>query len=212
MIRILAPWLFIIAISSGGFICSLSQERTLRMTRVYLAFCAIVSSAQLACWLLWPGVYSEAYWTFEVAHNVLLCTLSAEIIWALLPHVYAVCWIGVASAIPLIITLHDKLPPQPASILVMISTSATFSSGILLMSLFLRSVNWTREHRNATFAVVAIFLGNLLSLSLSEHSGPLQTSAVQLAPLLGLILLCLAACSREVDLLEMQRSFWKFRH
>jgi hypothetical protein len=205
MWRVLALSLFMIGVASGGFVRSLSQERTLRMTRVYLAFCAVVGSIQLAFWLLWSGVhYNAAYWTFEFAHNVLLCFLSAEIISALLPRRFVIPWIGVALAIPLI-TLIARFPLKLPAALVIFSTSASFTGGILLTCLFFISVKWTKEHRMATAGVVAVLTGDLLSFFGSTgHSGPIQTSAVQLAPLLGLILLSLAGRSKRADKLKRE--------
>lgn len=205
MWRVLALSLFMIVVASGGFVHSLSQERTLRMTRVYLAFCAVVGSVQLAFWLLLSGVhYNAAYWTFEFAHNVLLCFLSAEIIRALLPRSFVIPWIGIALAIPLS-TLIARLPLKLPAALVILSTSASFTGGILLMSLFFISVNWTKEHRMATAGVVAVLTGDLLSVFGSTgHGGPNQTSAVQLAPLLGLILLSLAGRSKRANKLKRE--------
>lgn len=210
-LRILALWLFMISLASGGFVHSLFQERTLRMTRVYLAFCAVVGSIQLGLWLLWPGVYYDAYWIFEVVHNVLLCFLSAEIIWPLFPRRSASSWIGIALTIPLI-TLLVRLPLKPTAALVIVSTSAGFTGGILLMSLFFTSVIWTKEHRIATAGVVAVLLGDLLSpFVISGRSGPGQISAVQLAPVVGLILLSLAGHSKQRAswLVETQGTLWE---
>jgi hypothetical protein len=200
MWRVLVLSLFMIGVAFVGFRRSFLQERTLRMTRVYLAFCAVVGGIQLAFWLLWSGVhYNAAYWAFEFAHNVLLCFLSAEIIRALLPRQFTIPWIGVALAIPLI-ALIARWPLRLPAALVILSTSASFTGGILLTSLFFISVKWTKEHRLATAGVVAILTGDLLSFFGSTgNEGPIQTSAVQLAPLLGLILLCLAGRSKRAD-------------
>jgi hypothetical protein len=203
MWRVLALSLFMISVAVGGFVWSFSQERTLRMTRVYLAFCAVVGSTQLAFWLLWSGVhYNNAYWAFEFAHNVLLCVLSAEIIRALFPRRFVVPWIGIALTIPLI-TLVARLPLKLPAALVILSTSASFTGGILLTCLFFISVKWTKEHRMATAGVVAVLIGDLLaSFGTTGHSSPGQTSAVQIAPLLGLILLSLAGRSKRADKLK----------
>jgi hypothetical protein len=192
-LRILGPWLLMIAVASGGFSLSLRQKRTLKLTCVYLAYCATVGSIQLAFWFLWPALYSKAYWTFELVHNVLLCFLSAEIIWRLLPRRYVVGWASIASFIPAA-TLLVRLPLNPAAAaLLNFSTSASFTGGILLMSLFFIPVNWTKEYRIATAGVFSVLLADLLSsFGISGYSGANQISAVQLAPLLGLILLSLA--------------------
>lgn len=196
-LRVLALWLFMIGVASRGFVRSLSQERTLRMTRAYLAFCAVVGTIQLVFWLLWPGVYNSAYWTFEVAHNVLLCFLSGEIIRSLLPRRFVIPWTGIALAIPLIMLLV-RLPLKPTAALVIFSTSAGFTGGILLMSLFFMSVNWTKEHRVATSGIVALLLADLLSFfGIFGNLGPSQISAVQLAPLLGLLLLSYAGRPKQ---------------
>jgi len=192
--------LLIIGVAAGGFVRSLAQERTLKMTRVYLAFCAIVGAIQFALLLLRSGAhYKTAYWSFEFAHNVLLCLLSAEIIKALLPRRFAIVWSGIAFAIP-VIMLIPRLPLKPPTALLNLSTSASFVGGILLLSLFLTSVNWTKEHRIATAGVVTMLVADLLSFFGSTgHSGLGQTSAVQLAPLPGLILLSLAGRPKQAN-------------
>lgn len=199
--------LLMIGIASGGFVRSLAQERTLKMTRVYLAFCAIVGSVQLALLLFRSGVhYKTAYWSFEFAHNVLLCFLSAEIIIALLPRRFAILWSGIAFAIPLIM-LIPRLPLRLPAALLNLSTSASFVGGILLLSLFLISVNWKNEHRMATAGVVTLLVGDLVSFFGSiGHSGLGQTSAVQLAPLPGLILLSLAGRSKRANKLKPENA------
>jgi hypothetical protein len=207
MWRVLALSLFMIGVACVGFVYSFSQERTLRMTRVFLAFCAVVGSVQLAFWFLWFGIqYNAAYWTFEFAHNVLLCFLAAEIIKALLPRRFTIIWSGIAIALPLI-TLIVRLPLRLPAALVVLSTSASFTGGMLLMSLFFISVNWTKEHRMATAGVVAVLVGDLLSsFGSTGHSGPGQTSAVQLAPLLGLVLLSFAGRSKQTDKLKRENA------
>jgi len=195
--------LLMIGIASGGFVRSLMQQRTLKMTRVYLAFCAIVGSIQLALLLFRSGIhYKTAYWGFEFAHNVLLCFLSAEIIKALLPRRFAILWSGIAFAIPLIM-LIPRLPLKLPAALLNLSTSASFVGGILLLSLFLIPVNWTNEHRMATAGVFTLLVADFLSFFGSTGLiGLGQTSAVQLAPLPGLILLSLAGHPKRANKLK----------
>jgi hypothetical protein len=207
IINFLVPALsfFIVGVAAVGFVRSLSQVRTLRLTRGYLAFCAIAGGIQLAFWLVWRGVnYNVVYWALELAHNVLLCFLSAEIIKALLPRRFAILWSGIALATPLIMLIVNWPLKLPVALL-NLSTSASFVGGILLLSLFFISVNWTKEHRLATAGVTAILFGDLVSsFGDTGHIGPGRTSALQLAPLLGLILLSLAGRSKRADKLKRE--------
>lgn len=199
-LRVLALSLLVISVACGGFVYSLSQERTLRMTRVYLAFCAVLGSIQLTFRPLWPVTYCHEYWTFEVAHNLVLCFLSAEIIRRLLARRSAIRWIGIAVTIPLA-TVLVRLPLNPVTALRNVSTAADFVGGLMLLALFFISPSWTTEYRIATSGVIAILVGDLLSLfEISGHSGGRGLiSAVQLAPVLGLILLSLAGRFKSKD-------------
>lgn len=194
---VIAPWFLAAGIASVGFLLSLPQKGTLRMPRVFLAFSAAGSFTLFAVCLLWPSSYRTAYWAFDFASNLLLCCLSVELNWALLPRPFVQRWIRLAMILSGMM-LVLRLPQVLVEPLVIISRAASVSGAILLLSLFLVSANWTAEHRIATAGVFAVLAGELLSFIESCcHTGPGQIWTAQVSPLLGLMLLSLAACSKN---------------
>jgi hypothetical protein len=200
MLRVLAPWFLVIGVASVGLLLCFSQKRTLRMPRAFLAFAAAGSVTLFAVCLLCPTSYGILYWAYDFAGNALLCLLAAEIIWALLPRHLVLLWIGMAVVLVVLSVMIYviRLPQTLGTPLVIISRGAAFIGGILLFPLLLASPNWTIEHRMATAGVFAVLAGELLSfLGGFFHTRLSQTLAMQLATLLGLILLSMAVCSKQ---------------
>ena len=198
MLRVLAPWFLVMGVASLCLLLSFFQKRTLIMPRVLLAFCASGSVTLFTVCLLSPNSYGTVYWAYDFAGNALLCLSSAEIIWALLPRHLVLLWIGMAAALVVLSVMIYiiRLPQSLGAPLVIISRGAAFISGILLFSLLLVSPKSKIEHRIATAGVLALIAGELLSFLGGFFRTRLsQISAVQLATLLGLILLSVPVCS-----------------
>lgn len=202
---ILAPWILTLLLAALAFLITFRQERKLKLPRYYLAFFALAGLTQLACLLWWPRHYPLVFWICEVAHNCLLCLLCLEVIADLLPRRYVLIW-SLTALLILVVSVAAQLPSDAADVLLNVSMSASYTGGVLLVLLFFLPVAWTREYKPeyklVTAGVLAVLLGNLVASLGMKHFirerlpevrvGAQLISEVQLAPLVGLVLLSLA--------------------
>ncbi len=195
---ILAPWFLTLTTAATGFIASLRQKRTLVMPKNYLAFFAVVGSIQLVCFLIRPGEYHILFWVSEIVHNILLCVVSVEIIYELLPRRYAITWI-LAALLILSVRLVLGMPAPATEALLNLSITASFTSGVLLILLLFIKVDWKREHALVTAGVIALLLGDVIPWIgwLKEVLGTGFVTTVQLGPLTGLVLMSIAGFKKR---------------
>lgn len=196
--RILVPWLLTIIVAAVGFLISMHQYRRLRWPKVYLAYCAGVGLIQMTCWFKLPNHYNAIFWFFQLAHDVLLCWLSVEIISVLLPARFVKFW-ATAFLVILLAGFFNTLPATTTAALLNLSISASYTGGLLLVALFFINVNWTKEDILVAAGVVTILLSHIVS-SLQWMKAGLGIALIliiQLVPLIGLILMIIAGSSRN---------------
>jgi len=194
-LRVLALWILTILVAAAGFFVSLRQSRRLKLPKVYLGFFALAGLIQLVCsFVLKIDHYRAVYWAFQLAHNVLLCLISLEILLHLVQMRY-IKYLAIAFLALLIIGLITEIPSSGLDILLNLSISASFSGVLLLTLLTFVNVHWTREYRLVTAGVMALLVGDLLPFLAWLLRGRAKglSIAVQLGPVTGLILLTLAS-------------------
>jgi len=148
-LRILLPWILVIAIAALGTVISARQDRVLRMPRLYLFYVALAGSIQLIQYIQGPRAV-EAYWAFELVDSFLLCLMSLELVYRLIPLVATiVSAIGACILASILTGLRQGLGASTAMIDLEINLRTLIIMGILLSGLLLSRRGWDEWPRES---------------------------------------------------------------
>lgn len=190
------PWLLTNAVALCGFIVGLLQERKLKVPILYMGYFALAGSVQFIAFFARPRDYAAIFWIAEFLHDCLLCVLSVEVLSVILPRKYVIFW-TVPALVLLVGRVAVGLPSSYSNVFLDLASSASFIGGALLLLLLFVNVKWTREEKMVTAGIIALLLSEMLgSLEMTaRHASAVM--AIQLTPLIGLLLLTFAGSRRQ---------------
>jgi hypothetical protein len=189
-----ALWLLAIATAALGFVTSLNRERSLVVPISYLAYFAVAGAIQFISLLIASGRYPYFFWLFEPLHNILLFAVCFELAFRLYSRRYAYIFGGLGFLIMVLIFLLS-VTPSVIETLSKISFRASLNAGILLILAFFVSAKWTREYSLTAIGTIIVLVTDLFLQLPAKNLEQSITS--QLGPIPGLVLLSIAAPSKE---------------
>ena len=187
----LAPLCAFALFSGIGLAGSLRPASPLFL-RLYLGFVVLASLAGFPAVIFSGSHYASLFFSVDIAHNLILCGLSLEVIRRLLPKKFVAFW-GAFLLGVMAVTLLRGLPAANIDGLLNLSISADMTAGLLLVALaFSDNADWTSSAAWTVAGIAGVLLGSALP-EISWIHGNISALAVQLGTLPGLIVLTAAA-------------------